>query len=575
MAGLRGEAMAIKIFINYRRDDSIGMAGRLHDRLAQTFGRDNLFMDVDHIPVGADFVTHLNNQVAACDILLVVIGPSWLSAKDDSGARRLDNPEDFVAIEIAAALTRDIRVIPVLVDGARMPKAAELPDTLKPLVRRQAAEMRHTHFGRDAEALIERVREALGDKAGLARWRGRALAGVAAIAVLLLIGAGGYVFLGHLVEHGVQQAELKLEGERKAAEAEANRKAMDAAAKAEQDRQAKAAQEAEAKRQADQAEQQRLAAIKAEQDRQAKAAQEAEAKRKADQAEQQQVDAQNAFNSGVGYFQKGDYDRAIANFSDAIRLSLYYSTNPIAYLNRGLAYSSKGDYTGALVDYNQAIRLDPKNPVVFFSRGTVYGKKGDLDDAIVDFNQAIQLNPNYAPAFVNRGAAYNNKSDYDRGIADFTEAIRLDSKNAFAFHNRAFAYINKGDNDRAIDDYSEAIRLNPNDAMAFYYRGLANDRKGYFDRAIADYSEAIRLEPTKAFIFCNRGIAKSKINDPSANADIAKARQLDPSVCRTDGSHSQPPDAQRTCEATATAANLSGMAKASFIKKCVTDAGGN
>ena len=115
--------MAGKIFINYRRDDSIGMAGRLHDRLAQTFGRDKLFMDVDHIPAGVDFVAHLNSQVAACDVVLVVIGPNWLNAKDESGERRLDNPDDFVAIEIAAALARDIRVIPVLVDGARMPKA--------------------------------------------------------------------------------------------------------------------------------------------------------------------------------------------------------------------------------------------------------------------------------------------------------------------------------------------------------------------------------------------------------------------------------------------------------------------
>ena len=121
--------MAGKIFINYRRDDSIGMAGRLHDRLAQTFGRDKLFMDVDHIPVGVDFVAHLNSQVAECNALLVVIGPNWLNAKDESGERRLDNPDDFVAIEIAAALARDIRVIPVLVDGARMPKAKELPDS--------------------------------------------------------------------------------------------------------------------------------------------------------------------------------------------------------------------------------------------------------------------------------------------------------------------------------------------------------------------------------------------------------------------------------------------------------------
>src|SRR6516165_4671741 len=153
--------MAGKIFINYRRDDSISTAGRLHDRLAQTFGRKNLFMDVDHVPAGVDFVDYLNRQVAACDVFLAVIGPNWVDAKDDSGHRRFDNPNDYVTVEIAAALARNIRVIPVLVDGARTPNADKLPDSIKLLVRRNAVEVRNTHFGRDAEALTNKVREAL------------------------------------------------------------------------------------------------------------------------------------------------------------------------------------------------------------------------------------------------------------------------------------------------------------------------------------------------------------------------------------------------------------------------------
>jgi hypothetical protein len=162
--------MADKIFINYRREDSIGTAGRLHDRLAETFGQENLFMDVDSIPAGVDFVADLNSQVAACRVFLAVIGPNWLDAKDESGARRLDNPDDFVAIEIAAALARDIRVIPVLVDNARMPKADKLPDPIKPLVRRNAVELRNSQFRRDAETLVARMREALGEQTS-GRWR--------------------------------------------------------------------------------------------------------------------------------------------------------------------------------------------------------------------------------------------------------------------------------------------------------------------------------------------------------------------------------------------------------------------
>src|SRR6476469_6419087 len=104
--------MAGKIFINYRRDDSIGMAGRLHDRLAHAFGRAKLFMDVDHIPVGTDSVAHLNSKVAVCDVILVLIGPNRLGVKDESGGRPLDDPDDVVAIESAAALAGHIRVIP-------------------------------------------------------------------------------------------------------------------------------------------------------------------------------------------------------------------------------------------------------------------------------------------------------------------------------------------------------------------------------------------------------------------------------------------------------------------------------
>ena len=235
--------MAGKIFINYRRENSIGMAGRLHDRLERTFGRANLFMDVDHIPAGIDFVAHLNREVAACDVILVLIGPNWLTVKNESGGRRLDDPEDFVAIEIAAALARDIRVIPVLVDGARVPKASELPDSLKPLARRHAVDIRHTHFGHDAEALVARMREALGNHAvEPRRWRVRAAIG-AAVAVLLLLGWGGYVIIQHRltrVEGTVPQ--------------------LAAAPKAEQQPDAKEAAQAEEKRKALQAEQQRAEA---------------------------------------------------------------------------------------------------------------------------------------------------------------------------------------------------------------------------------------------------------------------------------------------------------------------------
>jgi formylglycine-generating enzyme required for sulfatase activity len=179
-----GWAVAGKIFINYRRDDSIATAGRLHDRLAQTFGRNNLFMDVDHMPAGADFVGYLSRQVIDSDVFLVVIGPLWLNARDDEGIRRIDKPDDFVAIEIAAALSRDIRVIPVLVDGAQMPKVGQLPEDLQALAHRNAVDVRNAQFGRDAEVLIGKVRDVLRTKqSGRGLWW-QVAAGVVALALV-------------------------------------------------------------------------------------------------------------------------------------------------------------------------------------------------------------------------------------------------------------------------------------------------------------------------------------------------------------------------------------------------------
>jgi hypothetical protein len=125
--------MQSKVFISYRREDSADYAGRIHDRLKREFGADLLLMDVDDIPLGVDFTKVLRDEVAKCNVLLALIGPNWLNVRDKEGNRRLDDPADFQRIEIATALQRDIPVIPILLDGARMPRADELPQDLEEL----------------------------------------------------------------------------------------------------------------------------------------------------------------------------------------------------------------------------------------------------------------------------------------------------------------------------------------------------------------------------------------------------------------------------------------------------------
>ena len=161
--------MAGGVFISYRREDTDGFAGRIYDRLAIRLGHDNVFFDVDAIPPGRDLVDVLSDRVGKCDALIAVIGKNWFIAADAQNRRRLNDPDDFVRIEIEAALKRDVPVIPVLVDGASMPHAEDLPDGLKKLVRRQAIEISHTRFDSDAERLIEAlagIEGALGGREG-------------------------------------------------------------------------------------------------------------------------------------------------------------------------------------------------------------------------------------------------------------------------------------------------------------------------------------------------------------------------------------------------------------------------
>jgi formylglycine-generating enzyme required for sulfatase activity len=150
-----------KIFINYRRGDDPSAAQALFGRLEQAFGPEQLFMDVDSIEPGLDFVRVLNDQVAQCDVLISIIGRNWVDACDERGARRLDNPDDFVRIEIETALQQDKRVIPVLVGQAQMPSADQLPDTMKPFARRNAVRLTHERFRTDTQALITALQRAL------------------------------------------------------------------------------------------------------------------------------------------------------------------------------------------------------------------------------------------------------------------------------------------------------------------------------------------------------------------------------------------------------------------------------
>ncbi len=184
------------IFISYRRDDAAGDAGRLADHLHRRFGAAQVFLDIEAIAPGTDFVQALSASLQRTAAMLVVIGPRWLTLRTADGRRRLDDPDDFVRREVETALGRGIPVVPVLVQGAALPRIDELPAALAPLATRQAVSVDHAEFHDDAERLCDRlapfIRAEPDRRGGLQRhWRPAAIAIAALVAAL-----GVYALLG-------------------------------------------------------------------------------------------------------------------------------------------------------------------------------------------------------------------------------------------------------------------------------------------------------------------------------------------------------------------------------------------
>jgi hypothetical protein len=172
-----------RIFISYRREDTAAEARSVYQRLERSFGSKRLFMDVDSIIKGRDFNEALAETLQTCAVMLAIIGRNWLSAHDDAGKRRLDDPNDFVRLEIAAALKRNIPIIPVRVEGVRVPAGSELPEDIKRLAMRQAAILTHENFSGDMSRIERDLKSLLTPKLMVSRLT---LLGLSLLAVVCL-----------------------------------------------------------------------------------------------------------------------------------------------------------------------------------------------------------------------------------------------------------------------------------------------------------------------------------------------------------------------------------------------------
>ena len=241
-------------------------------------------------------------------------------------------------------------------------------------------------------------------------------------------------------------------------------------------------------------------------------------------------DSESYNGRAAAYYDKGDFDHAVADYNKAILLN---PKNGALYRNRGLAYSAKRDFENAIADYGQAIALEPSFAFLYYNnRGQVYTAKEDYDHAISDLNQSIALNPNYVAAYISRGLAQYRRNDFDRAIADFDHALMLDDKNVEAYIDRGLSYYRKHDLNNTIADLTKAVTLNPKSVLGYYARGTVYLNNAEYDKAIDDFGrmiEATDKPDDREFAYLQYGDAFSAKDDyEHAIADYTEAIKIDP-----------------------------------------------
>ena len=239
------------------------------------------------------------------------------------------------------------------------------------------------------------------------------------------------------------------------------------------------------------------------------------------------------------YFARGDYNHAIADFSEAIRINPELANvNRCRLLrNRALAYRIQGDYDKAIADYNNVIRLNPDFARAYHDRALVHRAKLDYDNAIIDYLEAVRLSSDdasgdycsgCAAAYRERGDAYYRKCDYDRALSDYNEAIRIRPQWGIAYNQRGRTYAAKGEYARAIDDYGRSLQLDKKFAYLYHFnRGNVHDNNANYHEAIADFTQALEQKPDygKAYIGRSRAYKKLRM-ETEAESDVAKAESL-------------------------------------------------
>ena len=236
------------------------------------------------------------------------------------------------------------------------------------------------------------------------------------------------------------------------------------------------------------------------------------------------ISTKTYFNWGNRKSDLGDYAGAIADYTQAIRLTPDFAS---AYYNRGIAKAALGHYIAAIADYTETIRLKPDHASAYYNRGIVKRKLKQYDAAIADYTETIRLKSDHASAYYNRGIANSKLGKYFAEIADYDMTIRLKPDHAKAYNNRGIAKANLKQYSAAIADYDIAIQLDPDDASAYYNRGVAKANLEKYKIAMTNFDIAIRLKPDHAKAYHGRGLMKALLGRTSeAKQDYQTALKL-------------------------------------------------
>ncbi|MBM3253265.1 MAG: tetratricopeptide repeat protein [Candidatus Omnitrophica bacterium] len=198
------------------------------------------------------------------------------------------------------------------------------------------------------------------------------------------------------------------------------------------------------------------------------------------------------FYSSLTYFRNIIWKDELTLWSDTVEKS---PNKARPYNGRGTAYSKKGQYEKAIADFTKALEINPKYISVYNNRGDAFSKKEEYEKAIADFTEALKVDPEHASTYYNRGTIYAKKAEYEKAIADFTEALKINPRDEETLNNRGATYAQKGQYDKAISDFTEGLKIKPEDITLYINRGAAYSKKAEYEKAISDFNKILTLDP--------------------------------------------------------------------------------